>query len=344
MRHERFLPCWRALTRLASLARFACLACWIAFSPGWSRPACGQSTSPPPDQGQTQPGDQVESIAQQGFVSQAERGLTGSFTFRSPDLELRAKPQRDVEAPISLRLRSGSQPGEYEARFVGSVEGEYDLRDLLQPGTGFRPEDLPRMQVNIVSTLPDRQQSNLFDAAVFEPSLRGGYRVSLVLAIVAWAGLPVILLVVRRLRRPIAVQTPGPQPPPSLAEQLSPLVEAAASRPLSAHERGRLELLLVHYWRERAEIPALSMAESIARLRQHPEAGPLLNAVETWLHGDGPASNADERLANQGSPQGDALSATAAKPSQEEILRLLQPYQLPPAPSAEPLQAAGGGV
>jgi hypothetical protein len=49
--------------------------------------------------------------------------------------------------------------------------------------------------------------------------------------------------------------------------------------------QAQLERLIIGYWRERLpEIGALPPAQAMIRLRSHPEASPLLLALEEWLH------------------------------------------------------------
>ena len=78
-------------------------------------------------------------------------------------------------------------------------------------------------------------------------------------------------------------------PPPSFAERLRPLVEEAAAGKLTVEGQANLERLLMGYWREKLNLPELRMAESLARLKAHAEAGELLRALERWLHRPGGA-------------------------------------------------------
>ena len=99
-----------------------------------------------------------------------------------------------------------------------------------------------------------------------------------------------------------------PKPEPSFAERLRPLVEAAAVGQLSTAEQATLERLLMGFWREKLGLPEMRMAEALARLKAHGEAGAILRAVERWLHQ--PGSN-----------------------GVSEIKSLLQPYRNLPAPA-----------
>lgn len=241
-------------------------------------------------------------------VAEAERGITGSFKFRYQGKILHVRPQREVDAPLSVRLQRLNEHGSnYEARFIGNREGRFDLRENLEHVDGTPPNDLPSMPVQIVSMLPKDQRSDLFDSTVYRPKIVGGYRFAWVLGGLLWIAVPCILWGIRHWnKQPVAPVVPEIKEP-TVVEQLRPLIEAAAHRLLSTAEKGRLELLLYHFWRERGALTQDSMADSIRKLRTLPEAGELFRVVETWLH-----SNPEDASVDR---------------SPEAILAILKPYQ-----------------
>src|SRR5262249_44397110 len=81
--------------------------------------------------------------------------------------------------------------------------------------------------------------------------------------------------------------------PLSLADRLRPLVEGAIAGKLSQPELASLERTLIAFWRHRLNLDQADPAESIQSLRQHAEAGPLLEQLETWLHRPGPHDYVD---------------------------------------------------
>lgn len=253
------------------------------------------------------------------FVAKGERGLTGSHEFTYSGKPLQAKTERNNEAPISIRLIRSSRDGtSYQAKFVGTVEGTYDLREHLEHMDGSSASGLSEMPVRIYSTLPNDHRSDLFETGAFKPSLFGGYRLSMWLLGLAWIGIPIFIFVRRAMRKkPVRVLEPSVSAP-TLAEQLYPLVEAAASRSLTIREKGRLELLLYHHWRERAELTSTDMAMVIRQLRSHPEAGPLIGTLERWLH------------------ESDTMHAQQDR-SPAAIVELLRPYRSQPALREPPI-------
>ena len=152
-------------------------------------------------------------------------------------------------------------------------------------------DGVPPIPVRIVPAYPvtERRRVSPIDPPPRPPL--GGYRTAGIVAGVLWAIGLAALIVVRRRRRAEATDAP---PEPTLAERLRPLVERAAAGTIDVDEKARLERLLLEHWRRRAGI-------ELRELRDHPEAGPLLRAIEAWLHRPG------------GTP--------------EEIAELLRPYR-----------------
>lgn len=246
-------------------------------------------------------------------VAKAERGITGTFAFQYEGPALRAKSLRDADTPLIVRIQRNESPTQYSVRFIGNVPGQFDLRDWLEHADGSPLQSAQPMIVSIVSTLPNDPRSDLFEVDRFQPGFSGGYRLALVLIGMAWLGVPIVVIVSRILTRPKAVQAKSVVPALSLADQLRPLVETAALGQLSTNDKARLELLLLRYWRQEANLPHADMAVAITKLRTHSQAGPILTAVERWLHA--------EDLARPESVQ--------------DVLRLLEPFRSVPALPAD---------
>ena len=257
-----------------------------------------------------------------GVRTVVKRGLTGEIMFTYEGPALQADPHQDLSAPMLLRLeRSERDPTIYTARFIGSIKGDYDLRSLIVHVDGSAADDVRPIMVHVVSELPAGMETDLFDAADLDVQLDRGYVRTAIMIGLVWLLIPVIVIVRRLMRRKTVVEAAVGPAPPTLAEQLRPLVEALANRQLSVREEGRLELLLYHYWQERLQPRPADMAECIRQIREHPEAGELLRMVEGWLH----------------RPEGHAH-----KP--ERLDDLLEPYRTAPAIAEHELSAHGSVV
>lgn len=236
-------------------------------------------------------------------------GMTGRIeALVLPGSELEAKPLTDRKTPVVLRVVAVYPHGtafRYDLEFSGLEPGTHDLRDFLRRKDGSPTTSLPPIPVKVNPVLPPGQvQPNALE---IEPGPRlGGYRKLLVVLIVVWGlGLAAIVFSFFYPRKKKPAEG-AKAPPVSLAEKLRPLVDGAVAGRLSQAELAGLERALLAYWRKRLNLETVKPGVAIDTLRRHPEAGPLLKQLETWLHDPTPSAAVD-------------------------VLALLKPYQdLPP--------------
>ena len=221
-----------------------------------------------------------------------------------PGSELRARPLT-LDAPIVLRVLAawphgvaGSESSagtttmfRYDLEYVGLEPGSFDLVERLERIDGSPVGELPKLLVRVDAVLPPGQiePNALLPTAL--PTL-GGYRMAMIALGALWLAGIAALLFVRR-RRSAAVAAAAPPRPLTLAERLRPKVEAARAGTLDPAGRAELERLLLSHWRQRAGLDAHRAADAIAALREHPQAGPLVRALEDWLHRPGDRSQVD---------------------------------------------------
>jgi hypothetical protein len=201
-----------------------------------------------------------------------------------PGPELEPLPVTD-KTPVVIRIDAVYPHGtdfRYDLVCYGLEPGTYDLRDYLRRKDGSSAADLPPLQFVVNSQLPPGQIEPNRLAFGSLPWL-GGYRLLLIAAGIIWvAGL--VWLVYPR-RKPAAAVEAGPVATPvTLADRLRPLVTDAIAGRLSTSRLAELERALVSYWRRRLGLGEVSPGEALARLRHHPEAGPLISQLEAWLH------------------------------------------------------------
>ncbi len=181
----------------------------------------------------------------------------------------------------------------YDLRFIGTRPGTYDLADGLRHLDGRRVNDAEPMPITVTSVLPADHQGDL-EPLTPPPAPGGnGFRVLVSLAIVAWL-IPLVVAIRRRIREraTVAPVSKTSDAEPTFADQLRPLVEAAARSELSLDEKVHLERLLIAHWRADEARPAdEDHATTMRRLRDDDDVGPLLSGVERWLHG--PPTRAD---------------------------------------------------
>ena len=212
-------------------------------------------------------------------------GIEGQLEALLPLPELKAKPTGS-SSPITLRIAATRPHGtlmHYDLRYIGLVHGEYDLRAYLVREGGAPADDLPPLPVKITGILPVDHRGELSAYRSERFATLGGYRWMLAGVAALWllAALPLFLS--RRSRKETA-QPAAPIAPPTLADRLRPLVESATAGKLTADQQAQLERLLLAHWRQRLGLENLDATEAMPRLREHPEAGALLRALEDWLH------------------------------------------------------------
>jgi hypothetical protein len=237
-------------------------------------------------------------------------GMEGRLEVTLPGTVLEARPI-EHKARLILRIAETRPRGTdtwYDLRYIGFVPGRYDLRTNLVRLDGSSVTNLPALPVEVAPLLPESHDGVLLETPRSPLGRLGGYKTFMTAAAVAWA-LLLVPLVWRRRRPGPAAATAAAEP--TLADRLRPLVEQAAAGRLSSDGQARLERMLLNYWRDRLDLGALDMAEGLRRLRQHPEAGELLRALEGWLH----------------RPPGAAEAIDVGK--------VLEPYRNLPAPAAK---------
>jgi hypothetical protein len=209
-----------------------------------------------------------------------------------PGTMLEAKPlHQDTE--IILRITATRPHGSsfrYDLSYCGLQQGEFDLCDYLQRKDGTSTDDLTRLPVEFDGVLAaDRLQPNLPDAGKL-PRI-GGYWNILIVAGIIWVICPLILLLIKRRREDQS--NPSSGDPENIADRLHPLVEAARDGRLGTAGQAKLERSLIGFWRERLNLQCETPVTALAQIRQHKEAGLLLEHLEDWLHKPNPQSPVD---------------------------------------------------
>jgi hypothetical protein len=202
-----------------------------------------------------------------------------------PGGEVKPTPRRDRKPPLVVRILE-TKPAKdglrYDFEVQGLEAGTYNLADFLEAPAGTV---LPAIPLEITSPLPPGLPLPHEIPPGALPQL-GGYRTRMIILGAVWlAGLVLILL--WRKKKPAAADR-GTDAPVTLAERLRPLIDDAAKGQLGTDERAKLERLVIGHWRDRRpDIAALPPAEAMSKLRQDPEASPLVLALERWLHARG---------------------------------------------------------
>lgn len=215
-------------------------------------------------------------------------GVEGRMVVLLPVAGLQGRPVSD-RSPVHVRVAEARSQGEatrYDLRYLGVRTGARDLRDHLVLADGTDPTRLPALPVLFVGLLPERHDGSLESVLPAAPPSMGGYRVALGAAVMAWILGSALFWFRHRQRHRLtdvaAVGIDGAVP--SSADRLREWVEAAVRGELDVAGRARLERSLIAHWRGRVVDDSMPPSEALARLKAHPEAGPLIRSLERWLH------------------------------------------------------------
>jgi hypothetical protein len=209
-----------------------------------------------------------------------------------PGPELEAKPIDDRKSPMVVRVTGVFRHGtdyRYDLEYYGLEPGQFNLRDYLQRKDRSSMNSVPLLPVEVVTHLPPGQilPSDLVSRKL---PFVGGYRLWGCVAVGLWMLVTLWLLLARR-RAMIASAVV--EQPPSIAERLRPLVMEAIAGRLTSEKSAELERLLLGYWRGRLGLIDADPVVAVSLIREHPEAGVLLRAMEDWLHRPGGAKDVD---------------------------------------------------
>ncbi|MBL8857729.1 MAG: hypothetical protein JNL28_04370 [Planctomycetes bacterium] len=199
----------------------------------------------------------------------------------------------DPKAPLAVRIVAVRPHGttfRYDIEYVALEAGEFDAAAALKRKDGSAAP---------IPAIPVRAESKLGPGIVrpHAPKLGdvpglGGYRTLMIALGVVWlAGLAVLVWLGRKRRQ--ATAAAHARRAQTLSERLRDLVQRAHAGELSERERAELEMSLVAHWRRRLALHDQPASAVLPRLRAHPEAGPLLVALEEWLHAPPPRPPVD---------------------------------------------------
>lgn len=187
---------------------------------------------------------------------------------------------------VIVRVIASTPAGEgfrYDLEVHALVPGRHDLRERLVRADGSALGELPPIPFEVTAIAPPGSTKPAELEGGAPPSL-GGYQRLLGLLAAAWTvGLLALLLAGRRGKKDDGAAAPPPLPP-GVRELLAPLVREALDAKLDARGHARLESLILAALRERLGLHGLTAKDAMTKVRQDPDAGPIVAALESWLH------------------------------------------------------------
>ena len=212
--------------------------------------------------------------------------------FVIPGPELKAKPLTK-ESAVVLRITSVYPHGNsfrYNFEYYGLEAGSFDLGDYLQAKDNKPMANQPKIPVKFKSSLAqDRIKPNPPKDGQLPYFVK--YKYLLVFGAVVWlTGLFMLIFAGRKKFRSVEDSISESLSP---AESLRPLIEAARKGKLGKNGQARLERTLIIFWSNRLELTSESPNKALTKIKEHPEAAPLFEKLESWLHTPSPEEPSD---------------------------------------------------
>jgi hypothetical protein len=179
-------------------------------------------------------------------------------------------------------IKATKQGFGYDLRYIGLLPGDYNLANYLVTPEGLAAEALPVIPVKVLPLLPQGHQGELVSSQLKAYAPPGGYTLFFSGVWLFWVLLLLPLILAGRVKKTIEVVTVTP--PPTLEEQLQPLVEKALAGGLDVAEKEHLERLLMGYWQQLLKCDESTAYLVLKKIKQDPEGGQLVEKLESWLH------------------------------------------------------------
>lgn len=212
-------------------------------------------------------------------------GIKGTIkTVILPFAGIKAKPINPADKVI-VRIAGSwkdAAGGRYELEYFGLEKGEYDLADYLVVPEGADKAEMPKIPVTVTSIVPE-QDFLVGDLKAAKLPDFGYYWVFHLGAYLIWfLGLVVILIWGWRPKG--KKQEQKITRPPTWAETLRPLFQAAQSGDLTAEQQAELERMLITFWRDKLDLSGVPASIAMEKLSDDPTAGPSVKKLEQWIH------------------------------------------------------------
>lgn len=228
--------------------------------------------------------------------SKATIGVEGRRIVEIAGPRLSAAPFTPGDA-LAVRIAEAQPTADgfrYDLRYMAFGPGRHDLSQSLQRPDGTSAEQSSALTISVDALLPENYSGELYDTPTSRIDLHSSYSLWMGLAWTAWAALLVPLAWFgHKQRRRIVL----PPPPPTVAERLRSALEHATREDLTVEQQVDLEQLLLAFWSNRLHLKEERLAEIVAQLRDHPQAGPQWEIVERWFHS--PNTSKSRTIAHQ---------------------------------------------
>lgn len=208
-----------------------------------------------------------------------------------PGSELTGKPISDNDTMV-VRVVKALPTGDgfrYEIRFQGLEAGKFDLSKWLIRKDGSPSDDLPKIEIEIMSLLPPGQiKPNELETG-WIPRL-GGYRRLAVGAGVLWIFGLLSLIFFARKKKEVEQKA---KPETTVADLIRARLNAALENKVDPKQYAELERILFGLWQRKLGLEKMPLDQALQVIRKNDSAGPMMQQLERWMHSPYPNHNVD---------------------------------------------------
>ncbi len=185
---------------------------------------------------------------------------------------------------VNVRIaKVTEQPGTriYDVRYLVNRPGTFDLKDYLTAEDGGKLDGLPSFKFHGDPKLSKHLDARIQETEAIGVSVGGYYYLTLAALGVLWIVWLLLLIFYGRAKPAPPAAAP---PEPTLAELLRPLLAQLEAGTLDAAAKAKLEMLLLHQWREELALTAAPMDTALDAIAGSEKNGQSLRQLQHWLH------------------------------------------------------------
>lgn len=226
-----------------------------------------------------------------------------------PGTELTGKPISDIDTMV-VRVVKALPTGDgfrYEIRFQGLEAGKFDLSKWLIRKDGSSTDDLPKIEIEILSLLPPGQITPNELETGWIPRL-GGYRRLAVGVGVLWIFGLLSLIFFGRKKKEVKQED---KPETTVADLIRARLNAALENKVDPKQYAELERILFGLWQRKLGLEKMPLDQALRHIRNNDAAGPMMQQLERWMHS--PNANDDVNLAELLKPYKDMPASDLTK-------------------------------
>jgi hypothetical protein len=170
----------------------------------------------------------------------------------------------------------------YDVRYIVNRAGTFDLKDYLVAEDGSTLTNLPTFKFAGDAKLSKNLDTRIQETEAVQIDVGGRYYETMALLFVLWI-LWLLLLIFYKRPRAIAAADDAPSGP-TPAELLTHFRTQLESGTLSTTDKARMEMLLLHRWRDELALGSMPMDLALHAMSRDAKTGSALKTLQHWLH------------------------------------------------------------